>query len=123
MIPLLSFKPTSEKPTKKFKLSYTLEVSLGHPSSACNGYCCFDFISQTWFHLPCFGEGSECKHTVTIEYELMPSQSGVTDVTLDLIDEVDHADLPLPNRSVKIYDENGNLKYLNIPAQIIHVTN
>ncbi|OYU97680.1 MAG: hypothetical protein CFE21_05150 [Bacteroidetes bacterium B1(2017)] len=42
---------------------------------------------------------------------------------MDLIGEADHASLPLPNRSVTILDENGVLKYLNIPAQIIHTPN
>jgi hypothetical protein len=74
-------------------------------------------------HIPCWGSGSECNYTATIEVGFKASNGIVEGVTMDLNNENDLEILNMPSRSCKIQDENLQNMYFNIPAQTIKIDN
>jgi hypothetical protein len=110
---------------KKWKLTYTLEFSCGHPWSLCGGYGerCPGINDLIYCHIPCWGAGTDCQHSVQIELGFKPSTGVVEEVSMDLINEADVEVLNMPSRSFEILDDNSQTVYLNIPAQTVQVDN
>ena len=113
----------------KTKLVYSFTVSTGHAQPCSAEFCpnCIGCIPLVLVpcHIPCWGSGSNCSHTFTIEFNLSPVKSDgsydVLDANLDLINESDIQTLSMPDRSVPIQIDGAD-KYLNIPHQTIVVS-
>lgn len=112
---------------KKWKVSYTFTMSVGHSSPACGGVGdrCVNFSDFSTYscHITCWGIGTDCSHTVTIELGFRPSLNAQGSVTMDLINEQDIPSLNMPGRSFLIESDEGNDAYLNIPPQVVIVNN
>jgi hypothetical protein len=116
----------SIEPAKRMLFTYTITFSAGHTQASCFGVgeecslLCGGMPCPC--HIPCWGAGSACTHTVTIG--LTPAMDegefdGVFDTEQDGFNgEV----LNMPSRSGPII-HGGQNKYLNIPEQKVFIAN
>ena len=106
----------------KVIFQYSITISTGHTAVSCAGvgetcsFLCQGFPCRC--HIPCWGEGNACQHTITIG--LAPSGTpNIYNGSIDTqTDGFNGEVLNMPARSVLLVGGDFGGSYLNIPSQI-----
>ncbi|MES2779576.1 MAG: hypothetical protein V4651_06715 [Bacteroidota bacterium] len=111
-------------PKKPSIIEYTINFTSGHKYSACGGYgeLCIGYGGVFYpspCHIPCWGEGAECGHTVKISIgkalDVDPNELTYDGTINTQQDGFNGQILAMPARSVQVDGVFG--KFINIPRQ------